>query len=319
MHARRSILRVLTALLLLCAASRLSSALKVAAGKVKGGGRATAKIIVIDDIHSDAYKLQEVCKMLAAGCCGVIPTDTCYSFVAAVDSRAGVDKLLKCKQSGKKPLSFLCKDLSMISKYTGEASRDKWVFKMLKTLLPGPFTFVLPTNPDTVPKFVMGRKHPGHRTRKWKRTEIGVRIPDDDVSLQIMKELQVPLLTGSIPEAGEDYVDVSLRSLAALSSSSQDDSEDGEEENYADDDRDDASDEEEEDGAFDYHNTAYHQDVHEAGFPWSNLVDFIVVAGPRGGGTAEQLSTIVDLTSGAPVVIRQGKGQLGEFASRTVL
>ena len=78
-------------------------------------------IITIDDIHSDAYKLQGVVQLLKNGSCGVFPTDTCYSFVAPISSRDAIDTL-RCKKSGKKPLSFLCKDLSMISEYTSDAS-----------------------------------------------------------------------------------------------------------------------------------------------------------------------------------------------------
>jgi tRNA threonylcarbamoyl adenosine modification protein (Sua5/YciO/YrdC/YwlC family) len=274
-----------------------------------GGGKAKVPMIItIDDIHSDAYKLQGVVQLLKSGSCGVIPTDTCYSFVAPISSRDAIDTLLRCKKSGKKPLSFLCKDLSMISEYTSDASNEKWVYKMLKALLPGPFTFVLPTS-DAVPKFVIGRKHPGHKTRKWKRREIGVRIPLDDVSHIIMKEMDVPLLTGSIPEAGEDYVDVALRSLSSRGGAEE--TEDGDEEpDSNDDEADDINDDDTD--ATDYHNTNIDLPV----LPWAKLVDFIVVAGPRGGGTADQLSTIVDLTSGSPVVMRQGKGLLGEFAKK---
>lgn len=275
------------------------------------GGSGRLKIINIEDIHADGFKLAAVSQMLKEGKCGVIPTDTCYSFVAAIDSRSAVDTLIKCKKSGKKPLSFLCKDISMISTYTSEPRHgEKWVYKMLKTLLPGPFTFVLPTS-DAVPRFVIGQRHPGHKTRKWKRREIGVRIPADDVSMIIMQDMEVPLLTGSIPEAGEDYVDVALRSLAAASSSANDD-EDEENEDFA---GGDVQDDQGETDDQDYHATDYFESLYD--FPWSKDVDFIVVAGARGGGTADLLSTIVDLTGlGSPVIIRQGKGFLGEFASK---
>lgn len=277
--------------------------------KSSGSQQKKLKLITVEDIHSDGYKLEQVVKMLQDGCCGVIPTDTCYSFVASAGSRTAVDTLLKCKNSGKKPLSFLCKDISMVSEYTDQGIvREKWVFKMLKSLLPGPFTFILPTS-EIVPKFVLAKRR-NHKLRKWKRKEIGIRIPNDDISRYIMQRMDMPLLTGSIPEAGEDYVDVN-ESLQSLSTHDDDDSdflttEGGNESDMYD------TEHSDDDNEYDYSDTGYHEMLHD--FPWAKNLDFIVVAGSRGGGTAQDLSTIVDLTSGEPVLVRQGMGNLGEFA-----
>jgi tRNA A37 threonylcarbamoyladenosine synthetase subunit TsaC/SUA5/YrdC len=183
---------------------------------------------------------------------------------------------------------------------------------MLKALLPGPFTFILPTS-ENVPKFVIGQRHPGHKTRKWKRKEIGVRIPNDEVSLLIMQDMDVPLLTGSVPESGEDYVDIALRSLSATDQA--DIGDDGDADDFADMNDLPDMDDDINDYESDFNDTDYFQALHD--FPWAKMVDFIVVNGPRGGGKAELLSTIVDLTvSDNPVVIRQGKGVLGEFLKK---
>jgi len=274
----------------------------------KGGKKKGPLVVVIDDFHADSWKLNEVVAMLQAGKCGVIPTDTCYSFVAPISSRSGVEQLLQCKKSGRKPLSFLCRDLSQISTYTGDLMQERWVFQMLKGLLPGPFTFVLPSS-KAVPSFVVGQ-HPGHRGKliKWKRREIGVRIPNDPITLLLMKDMDVPLLMGSIPEAGEDYVEIAIR--AKLGADEEDGEDDG---GDADDDFVDENNGSGEEA--DYHNVQYFESMFE--LPWATQVDFIVIGGERGGGSAEQLSTIVDLTAGEPQVIRQGKGLLGSFSAKS--
>jgi len=85
----------------------------------------------------------------------VIPTDTCYSFVASIGQAVAVERLLQLKGGSghKKPLSILCRDLSQISEYTNQFGA-KWVYKLLKSSLPGPFTFVLPAS-KAVPKVRM--------------------------------------------------------------------------------------------------------------------------------------------------------------------
>ena len=288
--------------------AQTSAKQRLGGGSGSSNGKKMPIIIEVEDINTDAWKLESVCNMIEAGKVGVIPTDTCYSFVASTASRDAVAQLLRCKDSGKKPLSFLCKDIAMVDKYTSELSREKWVYKLLRSTLPGPFTFVLPCS-EQVPKFVLDRKH--HRLTKWKRKEIGIRIPDDAVCAHLLKGTSVPLLAGSIPESGEDYVDVLLGARKALleaegEGGEEHGAEDGEWLGDGDWAGSDGSDGDDEDySAFSI--ADFSQEAFES-FPWVHLVDFIVINGHRGGGTREELSTIVDLTSGQPVVLRQGKG-----------
>ena len=135
-----------------------------------------------------------------------MPTDTGYAFVARVDSKDAVLRLLEIKGDGKrkKPLSLLCRDLATIDAYAcrrpdvarvaatwivhgGGSSADERVgrryarfssrktFKVLKNALPGPYTFVLPASEALPRALLAGGK------RQWKRNTVGVRIPADDV------------------------------------------------------------------------------------------------------------------------------------------
>ena len=69
----------------------------------KGGQQKNTKFIDVEDFYSDGWRLDEVVEILKNGGVGVVPTDTCYSYVTSLNSRKGVERLLKVKASGKKP------------------------------------------------------------------------------------------------------------------------------------------------------------------------------------------------------------------------
>ena len=81
-------------------------------------------------------------------------------------------RLLNVKGSGRKPLSAICKDISMISNFAS-LGQEKWIYKLLKNTLPGPFTYIMPSTSE-VPKMVIDRKH--HKLHKIKRKEIGKHL-----------------------------------------------------------------------------------------------------------------------------------------------
>ena len=102
----------------------------------------------------------------------VCPTDTVYSFAAKLGSPKGFDRLARAK--GVKPekahFSLLCADLSDLSRYAQHISNP--LFKTMKRLLPGPYTFVLPASGE-VPKLYKGKRKPsafGFRTTPWRKT-----------------------------------------------------------------------------------------------------------------------------------------------------
>src|SRR5690606_25573586 len=94
----------------------------------------------------------------------------------------------------KAQLSFICSDLSHLSDYTKQLPTS--TFRLLKEYLPGPFTFILPAS-KMVPKILQGRKD-----------TIGLRIPDNKIALDIIRELGRPILSASLPgQLVEDYTD----------------------------------------------------------------------------------------------------------------
>ena len=181
----------------------------------------------------------------------------------------------------------------MVSHFTSnEVLGHKWAYKLLKATLPGPFTYILPSSKET-PKSVL--EHNNH-VRRFKRKEIGIRMPSDPVCQYLLEALDTPLLCGSVPEANEDITGMVFAA--------------------AEDDEDFEVTEEEEEGYEAYHdyefNVNYIEDIasmqDQAKVAWIKEVDFVIENGPRGVEGSESLSTICDLTSGVPVIIRQGKG-----------
>ena len=126
----------------------------------------------------------KVVSVLQEGGLVIYPTDTMYAIGCdAFDIRA-VEQICRIKgvNPEKNNLSIICYDLSNISAY---AKVNNSVFKLIRDYLPGPFTFVLPTN-SGLPKLYKKRK------------EVGIRMPDNPVIREICRELGHPILTMSV-------------------------------------------------------------------------------------------------------------------------
>lgn len=113
----------------------------------------------------------------------IMPTDTLYGLVCDAYSKKAVEKIRELRNiSHKKPLSIICQDISMVSKY---AQIDNVLFRILKKFFPGPYTFILRATRE-VPKMLTN-----------KQSEIGIRIPNCNVSLAVTRSLGNPIITTS--------------------------------------------------------------------------------------------------------------------------
>lgn len=149
---------------------------------------------MLTKIYSDnpnPKHVRQVCDILRAGGLAVYPTDTVYAVGCDVGSPKAVERLARLK--GLDPrnpeFSLIFTDISMLSEYT--VIRDNNVFKMMKRNLPGPFTFILNAN-NQLPKLFRN-----------KRKTVGIRIPDNTVVLEIVREMERPLVTTSIHDPDE--------------------------------------------------------------------------------------------------------------------
>lgn len=143
--------------------------------------------------------LKTIAECLADGGIVIYPTDTIYGLGCDIFQRKGVERICRIKgvDPQKAQLSFVCCDLSDLSKYTKSISTP--LYRLLKKYLPGPYTFILPATKE-VPKILKSNKN-----------TIGLRIPDNKIAWSIVDKMGHPLLSASLPgEMVEEYTDPEL-------------------------------------------------------------------------------------------------------------
>ncbi len=136
-------------------------------------------------------QILKACEVLQKDGVLVYPTDTVYAFGCDIYSSRAVDRISRLKGISLKKanFSFIFSDLSQLSDYTRPVSNP--VFKMMKAYLPGPYTFILPAR-NNIPRIFQSKKK-----------TIGIRIPDNNIPLEIVRELGHPLMTTSIHDEDE--------------------------------------------------------------------------------------------------------------------
>lgn len=142
--------------------------------------------------HPEAYKIARVADALRDGALVLYPTDTVYGIGCDPRNKDAVERLRATKSSGgSKLLTLLCYSLTDVSTY---AYVDDQAFKLMKSLTPGPFTFILRGTKE-VPRLVLDPK----------RKTVGLRVPDAPVCLSMLDRLGHPLVSTSarLPETEE--------------------------------------------------------------------------------------------------------------------
>jgi len=140
--------------------------------------------------------LKIITECLGDGGLIIYPTDTIYGLGCDIFHHKAVEKIYRVKkmQPEKTSLSFVCSSLADLSKYAKSISTP--LYRILKSHLPGPYTFILPASKE-VPKIL-----------KSKRNTIGLRVPANPITLAIIEAQGSPLLSTSLPgEDVEDYTD----------------------------------------------------------------------------------------------------------------
>jgi tRNA threonylcarbamoyl adenosine modification protein (Sua5/YciO/YrdC/YwlC family) len=153
-------------------------------------------IIHIHPQDPQPRQIKTIVERLQKGAVIIYPTDTIYGFGCDIFQHRAIERICRIKKVDphKAMLSFICYDLSHLSDFAKQISRQ--TFRLLKDHLPGPYTFILPASKQ-VPKILQNRKD-----------TIGLRVPDNNIARTIVKELGHPLLSASlVGEAVEDYTD----------------------------------------------------------------------------------------------------------------
>lgn len=135
-------------------------------------------------------EILKIVEVLRSGGLIIYPTDTVYGLGCDITNAKAVEKVARIKgvKVEKNNFSFICSDLSHISDYTKPISSS--VFKLMKKNMPGPFTFILDAN-NNLPKYF-----------KLKKT-VGIRVPDNNIIREIVKELGNPILSTSVYDDDE--------------------------------------------------------------------------------------------------------------------
>jgi tRNA threonylcarbamoyl adenosine modification protein (Sua5/YciO/YrdC/YwlC family) len=206
-----------------------------------------ASIYTLHPETPQSRSVEQILQALRDGAVMLYPTDTVYAIGCDLNSKSAIQRVRQIKQlSNDKPLTFLCSSLSNIAQY---AMVSDSAYRIMRRLIPGPFTFLLPATKQ-VPKLVMNPK----------RRSTGIRVPDQVISQTLLQGLGNPIISASahrLDEAGGVVPESNFTSRFEL---------------------------------FDC---------------FDNLVDVII---DQGEELNNQVSTILDLTSEEPIVVRRGLG-----------
>ena len=144
-----------------------------------------AQFIKIYEDKPNEAAIAKVVKILKDGGLVIYPTDTVYGLGCDITNTKALERIAKIKgvKLEKANFSFICHDLSNLSDYVKQV--DTATFKLLKRALPGPYTFILPGNNNLPKEFK-------------KKTTVGIRIPNNSIALEIVRQLGNPIVSTSI-------------------------------------------------------------------------------------------------------------------------
>jgi tRNA threonylcarbamoyl adenosine modification protein (Sua5/YciO/YrdC/YwlC family) len=152
-------------------------------------------LIEINENNIDQRLLDQVVEALRKGELIIYPTDTVYAIGCDLMNKKALENLARLKNMklNKSKFSIICSDLSEVSNYVRQLDRS--TFKLLKQSLPGPFTFILEANND-IPKLFDN-----------KRKEIGIKIPDNQIVLELVRKLGNPIVTTSLIDDEDELLE----------------------------------------------------------------------------------------------------------------
>lgn len=149
-----------------------------------------AEFLKIYEDKPNEAAIKKVVDILKNGGLVIYPTDTVYGIGCDITNSRALEKLAKIKgvKLEKANFSFVCSSLSNISDYVKQI--DTATFKILKRALPGAYTFILPGNNDLPKDF-------------RKKKTVGIRVPDNNIAIQIVEMLGNPIVSSSIHDEDE--------------------------------------------------------------------------------------------------------------------
>ena len=148
-------------------------------------------LIRLYEENNDQRKINQIIDVLKDGGIIIYPTDTVYCMGCDIMNQKAVEKVAKIKGISieKARFSFICYNLSNLSDYTKPIPNN--IFKLMRRNLPGPYTFILEAN-NNVPRYFKGKKK-----------TVGIRVPNNNIIREIVKELGNPIFSSSVHDKDE--------------------------------------------------------------------------------------------------------------------
>jgi tRNA threonylcarbamoyl adenosine modification protein (Sua5/YciO/YrdC/YwlC family) len=199
-------------------------------------------IVDIDPVSPEPWLVARAAEVLRRGGVAIIPTDTVYGLACGINHGSAIKRIYELKDMDpKKPLAILVSEMTTVGQYAKGVTTP--YYRLLKRVLPGPYTFIFEATSE-VPKIMLR-----------KRRTIGIRMPDNPITLELLDTLDEPLLTTSVRTPDDQWVIDPIEVESTL----------------------------------------------------DHRVDVVVDGGPL----VATPSTVVDLSSDVPVLVREGKGNVG--------
>ena len=150
-----------------------------------------ARIIEIHPLNPQERLVAAIVQVIRSGGLIAYPTDSSYAFGCHIGDKRAMDRIRRIRRTDKNHnFTLVCSDLSEISTY---ARVDNWAYRLLKSMTPGPYTFILPATRE-VPKRL---QHPKRRT-------IGLRVPDHRLVRAMLDTLGEPIMSSTLSLPGDD-------------------------------------------------------------------------------------------------------------------
>lgn len=150
-----------------------------------------AKLIQVHPTDPQPHRVRKIVDRIREGGVIAYPTDSSYALGCRIGDRNAIKRISRIRRTERKHnYTLVCADLSEISVY---ARVENWAYRLIKSLTPGPYTFVLPATRQ-LPKILA---HPKRRT-------IGIRVPDHPLVRIMLEELGEPIMSSTLTLPGDD-------------------------------------------------------------------------------------------------------------------
>jgi tRNA threonylcarbamoyl adenosine modification protein (Sua5/YciO/YrdC/YwlC family) len=150
-------------------------------------------IFVINEQNPQKRLIQKAKEMLEQGGVIIYPTDTVYAYGCDINDKRAIERIYRIKKIARnKPLSFIFSEVAEIHEYVRNISDV--AFKIMKKALPGPYTFIFKAS-KMVPRIAITNQK-----------TIGIRIPDNNVALDLVRALGRPIMSASVSMSSGDYI-----------------------------------------------------------------------------------------------------------------